>query len=400
MSRIYRFFRHIGICKSNLRTAAILCLAAGFLGQSSALLAQDKADVIVLPNGDQLTGTIENAVGDSITFKNPATGEITIPLKKIKEIHSQNSFVVIRKDEKIAKVARPAGTLTYSNGVVTVATPGTPETVPVSDLAFIVEKSTYEKEVIDHQGFLHGWSGAISGGATLIRATQTGTSLSAGIALLREIPSVAYLPPKTRTTFNLLETYGKLTQPVIPQTTPPTPPSEAKTSIFHTDAEHDIYFTPRLYALGDVSYDHNFSQGLNLQQIYGGGLGWTPILTPVQQLDLKADVHYQMQTFIQPNPIDAAHPRVPNQNLIGNTFGEAYHRTLPAKILFTESASILPSWNNTDAYSAVAAAGLSIPAYKRFSVGLNATDNYLNLPSPGFKKNSFQFVTSIVYNLK
>jgi hypothetical protein len=208
---------------------------------------------------------------------------------------------------------------------------------------------------------------------------------------------VPYLPPSTRTTVNVLETYGKLTQPVIPPPAIPVPPSVAKTSIFHADAEHDIYFTPRLYALGELSFDHNFAQGLQLQQVYGGGLGWTPFQTPVQQLDLKADVHYEMQSFIQP---PAPAPQIPNQNLIGSTFGEAYHRNLPGKIVFTESATVLPAFNNPEAYSATGAAGLAIPAYKRFSLGLNATDSYLNMPATGYKKNSFQFVTSIIYNLK
>ena len=35
------------------------------------------------------------------------------------------------------------------------------------------------------------------------------------------------------------------------------------------------------------------AQGLNLQQIYGVGLGWTVIKTPVQEFDVKADVHYE-----------------------------------------------------------------------------------------------------------
>jgi hypothetical protein len=381
-------------------------LIAGTLAQSAAILAQDKAaepktDVVVLKNGDQLTGTIERGVADSIVFKNDALGELTISMSKIKELHSQNSFVVIRKDEKVAQVTRQPGNLTYNDGTVTVDfQTGPAEDVETKNLAFIIDKATYDNEVLHHPGFLHGWTGALSGGATLIRSTQTGTSFTAGISLLRLIPTVPYLPPRTRTTFNLLETYGKLTQPVIPQPPPPAvpiPPSEAKTSIFHTDAEHDIYFSPRFYALGELSYDHNYAQGLQLQQIYGGGLGWTPLKTPVQQLDLKADIHYAMQSFIQlPPPA----PETPNQNLIGATFGEAYNRKLPGKILFTESATILPAFNNMDAYSAVAAAGLSIPAYKRISLGLNATDNYLNMPAAGYKKNSFQFVTSIVYNLK
>lgn len=378
---------------------------AAYAAQSGIALAQaaatPKSDVIVFTNGDQLTGTIERGVGDSIVFKSDTAGEITVPLSKIKELRSHGSFVVIRKDEKPAKITRHPGIITYNNSAITVETQGgTPETVPTKNLAFIIDQTTYDKDVAHNPSFLHGWTGSVSGGATLIRSTQTGTSFNAGIALIRAIPTVAYLPPKTRTTFNLLESYGKLTQPTIPQTTPPTPPSEAKTSIFHTDAEHDIYFNPRFYALGELSFDHNFAQGLNLQQIYGGGFGWTPLQTPVQQLDLKADVHYEMQTFIQPNPITVDNPRVPDQNLIGSTFGEAYHRNLPGKIVFTESASILPAFNNPDAYSAIAAAGLALPAYKRISLGLNATDNYLNLPAAGYKKNSFQFITSVVYNLK
>ncbi len=374
------------------------CLVTGIFTQGAAAQAKPEADVIVFTNGDQLSGTIERGLGDSIVFKSDNAGEITVPMSKIKELRSHSSFVVIQKGEKPTKVTRQPGSITYGDNAVTVETKaGTPETVPVKNLAYIIDQTTYDKEVARNPGFLHGWNGAISGGATLIRSTQTGTSLNAGIALIRAIPTVPYLPVKTRTTFNLLESYGKLSQPVIPQTTPPTPPSEAKTSIFHADAEHDIYFTPRFYALGEVSFDHNFAQGLNMQQVYGGGLGWTPILTPVQQLDLKADVHYEMQSFIQP---PAPEPSIPNQNLIGTTFGEAYRRSLPGKILFTQSASVLPAFNNPEAYSAIAAAGLAIPAYKRISLGLNATDNYLNMPAAGYKKNSFQFITSIVYNLK
>ena len=35
-----------------------------------------------------------------------------------------------------------------------------------------------------------------------------------------------------------------------------------KTSIYHADGERDEYFTPHLYGLGAVAFDHNFSQGL------------------------------------------------------------------------------------------------------------------------------------------
>ena len=191
---------------------------------------------------------------------------------------------------------------------------------------------------------------------------------------------------------NVLESYGKLTTP-----DPPFPDSEVKTNIFHADAEHDRYFSPRVYALVGASFDHNFSQGLNFQQIYGAGVGWTVIQRPVEELDVKADVHYERQNFLPPT----ATPDLitPNQDLIGSTFAENYHRNLPAKLIFTESGSYIQSWNNFHAYSAIMSAGLQLPVYKRFSLNVNALDNYLNNPAVGFKKNSFQFITGVLYTL-
>jgi hypothetical protein len=265
------------------------------------------------------------------------------------------------------------------------------ETVPVKDLGYVMDGATFNKEVTSNPGFLHGWAGSLSGGITLVQSTDSSQTYSAAINLIRAIPSVSFLPPRTRTTFNLLETYGKITSPVIPQTVPPTPDAVAKTSIFHTDAEHDKYLSSRLYVLGDLSYDHNYSQGLNLQQIYGVGAGYTVILTPVQELDAKADIHYERQNFTPPGV---------NENLIGSSFSELYHRNLPRKIVFTESGTFIPAWNDLSIYSAIFGAGLDLPTYKRFSLSLSAQDSYLSNPVFGYKNNSFQFVTGIAYALK
>ena len=43
--------------------------------------------------------------------------------------------------------------------------------------------------------------------------------------------------------------------------------------------------------------------------------------------------------------------------------------------------------------------GIVLPVYKRFGVGVNAIDSFLNDPPPGFQKNSVQFTTGITYTL-
>src|SRR5216684_1086967 len=377
----------------------VLSLVSGVLfHQTVAARAQSAAakpapDVIVFTNGDQLTGTLERATGDSFVFKSDVVGEVTVSADKIKELRASGKFVALKKNEKITRTSKHPGAITYGDNAISVAdtSSNVPEVIPVKNLANLIDDATFTTEVTSNPGIWYGWHGSVSGGITVIESTQTGQSYNLAVTLARLIPSVDFLPPRTRSTINVLETYGKITQPAILQTILPTLASVTKTNIFHADAEHDKYFTPRFFGLVGASFDHNYSQGLNLQQIYGVGPGWTLIKTPVHEFDVKADVHYERQNF---------QPPTPSKNLIGSSFTELYHRNLPAKIIFTESGTFIPAWNDFNAYSAIIQAGLQMPTYKRFSLNVNLLDNYLNNPAVGFKNNSFQFVTGVLYTLK
>jgi Protein of unknown function, DUF481 len=348
-------------------------------------------DVIVFTNGDQLTGSLERAVGGSVVFKSDMAGEITVSFDKVKELKSSARFAVLRSDRPISQRPVTAGTLVLGDKTLTVAAPDRAlEQVPTAKVGYVIDQATYERELEKKPGLLYGWNGALNGGATIVRSTDYGESFTAGIALVRALPTVAWLPARNRTSFDLQETYGKLTSPVIPQTKPASPAAVTLTSIFHTDAERDEFFSPRFFALGQTAFDHNYSQGLNLQQVYGGGIGWTAIKSPKQELDLKATIQYEKQQFFIASS---------NLNLIGSTISEAYHRNLPRKLLFSESLNVLPAFNTPKAYSANGSVGLAMPVFKRLSLLLTATDNFLNNPSTGYQKNSFQFVTAASYSL-
>ena len=146
--------------------------------------------------------------------------------------------------------------MTYGDNAISVADTksGAPEVIPVKNLANLIDDATFTTEVTGNPGIWYGWHGAVSGGITVIESTQNGQSYNVAVNLARLIPSVDFLPPRTRSTINVLETYGKITQPAIPQTIPPTLASVTKTNIFHADAEHDKYFdATKLYGLVGVS---------------------------------------------------------------------------------------------------------------------------------------------------
>ena len=260
--------------------------------------AKPAPDVLIFTNGDQLTGKLVRGVGGSIVFSSDMAGEITVPLDKVKEVRSATTFAVLRQGTNLTRVKVTPSPIEVADGKITVkSTSGAPEVIPSKELAYVIDADTYNKEINGHQGFTQGWNGAVTGGITLVQATNYGSTFTAGINLIRSMPSVPWLPRRDRTLFNLIETYGKLTQPVIPQTNPPTPDSVAKTNIFHTDIEQDRYFTPRFYVLAIAAFDHNFSQGLDFQQLYGGGVGWTLIDSPVQHFDINGNIHYMRQQF-------------------------------------------------------------------------------------------------------
>jgi hypothetical protein len=73
---------------------------------------------------------------------------------------------------------------------------------------------------------------------------------------------------------------------------------------------------------------------------------------------------------------------------------------LAHKMVFNQGATITPAFNQSNAYSAVATAGLLLPVYKRFGFSVGTLDNFLNDPAAGSKKNSFQFTAGVTYVLK
>ena len=132
-----------------------------------------------------------------------------------------------------------------------------------------------------------------------------------------------------------------------------------------------------------------------MQQIYGGGMGWTVFSTPRHEADLKATVQYEKQQFISGSSGT-------NQNLIGSTFSASYG--LKLKLLtYTQNFQFIPSYNTPRAYSATETDTVVFPAYRNLGFSLGTIDSYLNDPPaslPPTKRNSFQFTMGLTYAIK
>jgi hypothetical protein len=393
---------------------AVTVLAAARPATSQKAIAQNKPaanpepDVLVLVNGDTLHGKLVNAVAGKVTFHSGPLGDISVTWDKIKELHATEQFAVLDKNVKVRGRTQagtiPVGSIEVTNAAITLQPEnGAPAArIPVKDAEFVVDQPTLTKQLNHEPSFTSGWNGAATAGATLVTGTQNQYTFSGGIGLVRAVPTVAWLKARNRTSMDFTGSYGKITQPGY--FAPPTPPSTAptyvppvvtKSAIYHADAERDEYLSARFFALAQTAFDHNYGQDLDLQQIYGGGLGYTAIKTPKQEADLKATVQYEKQDFITGSSSA-------DMNLIGSTFSAAYILHLK-RLTYTQGVAYIPAWNQTNAYSADETNTFAFPAWKNFAFSLGTLDSYLNDPPaslPPTKRNSFQFTMGLTYAIK
>lgn len=343
-------------------------------------------DVLYFVNGEKLIGKLQRSTGDTVVFKSDMAGEVTVTWNKIKELHSQRQFAVIEKgvnlrtgesDEKI-----PRGPVSVNGGnVAIVVDPAAPPLLlPLSDTADLIDENIFSRAVMHRPAWYQNWKGAATVGLAAVQATQRSQSYTSSANLIRDVPGEDWMDPETRVILDFSSSYGELAQPDT---------ATVKTSIFHGEGERDLYFRPRLFSFINAQFDHDYSQGLDLQQLYSAGIGWSTIKSKTEQLDLRAALGYENQTFSDVTK---------NQHLVGSTFSESYNRQFD-KVILHQGVSVTPSWSNLNAYSATGDLTLTIPILKRIGFSFGLIDTYLNNASPGFRKNSLQITSGITYSL-
>ncbi len=378
------------VMKNTPKTLMIFCFllilnAAASYGQGTAGAgAKASPDVLLFTNGEKLVGQLQSATGSTVTFKSEMAGVVTVEWTKVQELQTAGTFAVIpkgvtmRRSDDTTKVAK--GTIAVKEKQVEISGAGAaPQRMPVGDLSNVVNAAAFEN-AFRRQSFFSNWKGGATLGISLTEATQKNQTVSSALNLVRTVPAENWLNLSSRTTIEFAQAYGQLSQPNVPS---------VKTDLIHAGLEQDWYLNPRLFAFGRAVFDHSFSQGLDLQQTYGGGLGFVLLKGLKEELDFKASADYINQRFQNASL---------NQQLFGSSFSETFTKTFARNVLFNEQAGITPAWNNTNAYSAFASANLTFPVYHHFGLTIGALDNFLNNPPPGFKKNSFQLTVGATYS--
>jgi hypothetical protein len=361
----------------------VSALGIGIAAVTCFAQAAPQPDVLVLVDGEKLIGHLEKADATNVVFKSDLAGEVKIDWSKIKDLQTSDKFAIAQKGQTFSKHDDPAkvpqGTLEVADQKVTI-TPasGTPLVVAVANTENVIPQASF-MNAFKHPAFKDYWHGAASAGFALVQSTQKSKTFTSALNLVRTVPDEAWFSPRYRTTLDFESAYGTSSSKGV----------NIETNVIHAGLEQDQYLNNRLFAFGDVSFDHNYSQGLSLQYTLGGGLGYVAYKDAHQELDLKGQIAYISQQF----------DGKPTTHLIGALLGETYTRSLSRGMTFNEALSIIPAFNEPKAWTANFLANLDVPVQKKIDFTIGLLDNYLNDPPPSFQKNSFQIITAITYKI-
>jgi hypothetical protein len=345
---------------------SVLALAFTLGAQTPAkpVPAKLAPDVLEFGDGERLVGHLVSATGGSVTFHSDAAGDVKVDWAKVKSLKSSGKFAVAEKGVVLDKHADPSqtpqGTLLLSDQKLSVD-PGTgaaPTVIPVGDATNVVPQASF-LNAFKTPRFYQDWHGSAGFGVDLTEATQKNRNITASVSLQRVVSDESWIGPRYKTLFDLNFADGQLSQPNTPT---------ISTDLVHANIEHDIFLSKKLFV--DVSGDflHSLSQGMKLQQTYGGGLGYVLLKGEHQELDVKASIVYVRQQFEE----NGTSPLLASKSLVAAAVGETYTRNLRGGIAFHEGLSFIPAFNDTSAYTGNAYANFAIPIKKRIAIDKEA----------------------------
>jgi len=334
-------------------------------------------DTVVLKNGDRLTGTIESSDGKTITLKTDYAGEIKVQWSAVKDVTTDKPLYVAKSDKTTVN-----GTITSEGSDVVVHTANAGDvTVPLTNVTIIrsaSEQTAYEHSL--HPGLFEEWKGGANFGFALARGNSDTTNLALGFNADRKTLSDQIKMYAT----SIYSTNGALTGATVTA-------NEITGGIRYDRNINHILFG---FVSGDFA--HNALQDLNLQQIYGGGLGAHAINRPNTTLDLLAGVNYTRETY---SGTVAGVTTTVERNLAAVTVGEDFAKKFGATSSFVQHFYFYPDLSETGEYRFALDAAWVTQIKKWIGWQVTVSDRYItNPPIAGTKNNDVVLSTGLNFS--
>ena len=329
-----------------------------------SLAAMSRADVVILKNGDRITGTVETADGGKLKIMTDAFGEVTVDLSAVQTFTTDKPAQFRMKDKSIVRD--------------TVSSPTTLPAAPTTQgtSAIVVGGKTVPLDQIKRMNVASQWTGGLLLNGNLARGNSDAENLGIAFnaALRRDDENYD-------DRFSLAGAYnfGKSDVNGVETTS---------SDNWFAQAKYDKYFDDKWYGYGLFRYDHDRLAFLNFRLSPGVGVGYQWVESPNFNFSTEAGISYVYEDYSNDGNDDRVALRL------------AYHidKQLNATVSVFNDLEWLPAIDDPSDYNLNIVAGIkaqmTAKMYSLFSIVFQRDST----PAPGAEKNDTRLVLGIGWN--
>ncbi len=327
---------------------------------STPLLARDKTDVVILKNGDHVTGEIKSLERGKLSLSTDSMGTVKIEWEDVERVSSQWSF----------EVETETGLRTF--GSLSPATePQTMEIIGEGSRNTLNQTSVVRLTQIE-AGFLARLEGYVDLGFNFARANRaTSWTLGSEVKTRNEIRQ---LKGTFSSFFDDRKDVESTTRNVL-------------------TVDFTRFFSGRWLATALTSFTQNQELNLDLRSSFGGDLGRHVIQNNRSLLTVRAGAVFSREEFT-PTEVEPMGERRNNIEGSGTIAWELFSFQDP-EVDITTTLTVLPSLSNWGRIRADFDTRIQFELFKDFSWSATLFDNYDSRPPEGNETNDFGITTSV-----
>ena len=313
-----------------------------------------RADVLVMKNGDRVTGNVIKKDGASITIKSASFGAITAPWDQVASLEAgaAGDLTVITKDGKAVRgpVTAPLGE------IVTIRNPD--------------EQRAWER--LQSPGWRQLWAGAVNVGLAGAGGNAKTQTLTTGLAAARTTST-----DKTFLSLNVIESSASVNH------------LTSKTAqAIRAGIGYDHRLSPRLFLNTFNNYEYDKFQNLDLRFTAGGGLGFHLIKSDRRTLDVVGGAAFDRASF-----------STPLLEKSGQFYwGDDYSQKIGKGTSLVQSYRMFNDLNSDHAYRVTFDLGSTTKLGKSITWNVSLSDRFQSDPAPGRKTNDWLYTTGFGVN--
>jgi putative salt-induced outer membrane protein len=314
------------------------------------------ADVVVLTNGDRLSGNIVRFEGETLTLETEQAGTVSIKWATVSGITSSQPLYVTAKDGRLL-----LGTVEAAAGQVHVRTRD-------AGTATLPKESVESIRSSQEQALYRAWTGFADAGLSLARGNAETTTVTAGINARR---------PRERdlTSIYFTALFAQSAVLGIQETT---------AQALRGGIRYEFNLSERFFAFGFTDLEHDRFQQLDLRNVIGVGAGMHFIKSERASLDFFLGASFNQEFF---EPLT----RRTGELLLGDDF--AYK--LSDRAALTQRLVIFPNVSDFGEFRAVFDASAVTQLYRWLGWHITLGDRFQSNPLPGVRQNDILLSTGV-----